>query len=120
MEQSHVVRAEFDGAAVITPIGAFDIASVDLLRDGLVAAFAEHTHTVLDLGQTTFMDSLALGAVAGAAKRAKAAGGWLRLVNPQPPVRKVLSITGLDTVLGLYDTVEQALQHRDLSQAEEE
>jgi anti-sigma B factor antagonist len=44
----------------------------------------------------------------GSLKRCKEAGGTLALVSPRRPVRKVLSITGLDKVFPIHDTVQEA------------
>lgn len=100
-----------DGVAVVAPVGEFDIGTADLLRETFVSALDETSRIALDLSGTTFLDSMALGAIIGAGKRARAAGGWLRLVAPTPYVLRVLRVTQLDTVLGVYDSVEETVSH---------
>jgi len=108
----HITKIEHEGAVVLAPIGDFDIASVDLLRETFVDTVGPSaSKLVVDLSGTTFLDSMALGTIIGVTKRAKGWGGWVRLVSPQPSIRRVLHATGLDKVYGLYDTVEQAVCH---------
>ena len=58
-----------------------------------------------DLGQAPYASPAEL---IGGLKRCREAGGTLGLVAPREPVRKVLSITGLDRVFPIHDSVEQA------------
>lgn len=111
MSSSHVARIEEDGAVVLIPAGDFDIANVQILRSSVLEALEISANVVLDLSGITFLDSIGLGAIVGGARRAREADGWLRLVNPQPAVRRALHVTQLDQVIGLYDTVEDALTH---------
>lgn len=109
----HISQTETGDAIVMTLVGEFDIAGTDLLRATFRDAItATSNKLVVDLAATTFLDSMALGAIVGAGRRASAWGGWLRLVAPPPNIRRVLRITELDTVFGLYDTVEQAVAHQ--------
>lgn len=113
MSGSHVTRIEESGASVLIPVGEFDVSSVEILRGAVLEAVAETPRVVVDLSQTTFLDSMGLGALVGGARRSREAGGWLRLVNPRANVRRALSLTELDKVIGLYDTVDQAIEHTD-------
>ena len=113
MDQPYVTRFDEPGAVVLAPNGEFDIGTVDILREELHDVLEKNTHVVLDLSGVGFLDSLALGSIVSAAKKARDAGGWLRLVAPSTPVRRALRITQIDTVLGLYDTVAQAIAHSD-------
>jgi anti-sigma B factor antagonist len=62
----------------------------------------------VNLESVEFLDSTGLGVLIGALKRCREAGGTLALAAPREPVRKVLSITGLDRVFPVHDSVEQA------------
>ncbi|MET3961555.1 anti-sigma B factor antagonist [Marmoricola sp. OAE513] len=104
----HIERTEDDGVVVLTPVGDFDLSSAEILSTAFGGALADHDRIVLDLAQTTFVDSTALGEFVSASQRATRAGGWLRLAGARPHVRKLLRITALDTVLGLYDSVAEA------------
>lgn len=112
MSESYVARIDEDGAVVLSPVGDFDIANVEILRSSLFDALDNPTNVVIDLSGTTFLDSMGLGAIVGGARRAREGGGWLRLVSPQANVRKALAITQLDQVIGLYDSVDEAIAHQ--------
>lgn len=108
----HVQSSEQDGVTVVAPVGEFDISTVEMLREIFASSVTEESNRmVLDLSGTEFVDSLALGVMLGAGRRANEWGGWVRLVAPTPPVRRVLAVTGLDKVFGMYDTVDQAIAH---------
>ena len=90
-----------DGAtAVIRPEGRLTVVSTAGLR-ALVAetVAAGHTHVVVDLSQTDFIDSSGLGALVAGLKTARQAGGDLRIARPTEQVRTVLELTNLDRVL---------------------
>lgn len=109
----HVTRTDHDATTVVVyPVGEFDIAGTDLLRSTFLdAVSATKNKLIIDLSGTTFLDSMALGTIIGARRRVAGWGGWVRLVAPQPNIHRVLRLTELDKVFGLYDTVEQAAAH---------
>src|SRR5918998_984161 len=72
-----------------------------------IAAGAEHL--VVDLTETTFIDSSSLGVLIGAHRRLKSRGGRLAVACDEEPILKTLRITGLDSVFALTDSVEAAL-----------
>jgi len=63
---------------------------------------------VVDLSQTTFLDSSGLGALISGLKSARQAGGDLRLAAPTDQVQLVLKLTNMDRVLADYADVESA------------
>ena len=62
---------------------------------------------IADLGQITFLDSSGLGVLVQAHRTATERENRL-LVVASPPVRKLLRLTGLDTVLETYDQLSAA------------
>jgi anti-sigma B factor antagonist len=66
------------------------------------------SRVVIDLGQTTFVDSSGLGALVAGLKKSRQAGGDLRISSPGPQVRMVLSLTNLDRVLRPYESMTDA------------
>lgn len=60
------------------------------------------TRIAVEFGGVEFMDSTGLGVLISGLKRCREAGGTLALVAPTEPVRKVLSITGLDQVFSIH------------------
>lgn len=63
---------------------------------------------IIDLAQTVFVDSTGLGALVSGLRRAREAGGDLRIVAPSEQVSTVLSLTNLDRVLFPFPDVEAA------------
>ena len=61
---------------------------------------------VLDLTNVAGIDAMGLGEIAGAYLRARAGGADLKLLNPQPRVDRLLSITKLRTVIDVCDREE--------------
>jgi anti-sigma B factor antagonist len=98
------------GWVVARVAGDVDIATAPHLREQLVAVLTDgRCHLVLDLGGVDFLDSTGLGVIVGLLKRARTLGGDLRLVCPNPSVRKVFEITALDRTMPLSATVDDAL-----------
>jgi anti-sigma B factor antagonist len=99
-----------DGWSVARVAGEVDIATAPKLREQLLAAVSRHgPRVVLDLTDVGFLDSTGLGVIVGVLKRTRTLGGDLRLVCPNPTIRRVFEITALDRTMPLADTVDEAL-----------
>jgi anti-sigma B factor antagonist len=105
---SHLHR---DGPwSVVTVAGDLDVVGGPELRQFVLDEVREgRTRVVLDLTGVDFIDSFGLGVVIGALKRVRLLDGDLRLVVPEPRIRRVFEVCDLDRVLTLHPTVEQAL-----------
>ena len=80
------------------------------LREKIVQMVDAGNHQIIiNLERCTFMDSTGLGTLVGGLKRVKEHDGTLALACSSRPVLRVLSITGLNNVFPIHDTVEQAL-----------
>jgi len=64
---------------------------------------------VLDLSDVTFIDSTAIGVIAGAVEKLDEAGGSLAIVSTHEKVVQIFEITGLDSVITLHASREEAL-----------
>jgi anti-sigma B factor antagonist len=94
---------------IVTVEGELDLTSADnLYRRGRTAIGRHARLLLLDLAKVSFCDSSGLCAFVRIANEADAAGCSYGLVAPQPMVRKVLRITGLDQRLPVFPTVEEA------------
>ena len=65
---------------------------------------------VLDLSAVGFCDSSGLGMFVYVHRRAGMADGWLRLARPSPQLRRILTVTNLDRLLGAYDDIDAAVR----------
>src|SRR3954447_26644357 len=59
---------------------------------------------IVDLTDTTFLDSTALGVLIGAVKRLRSRDGALAIVNIDDNIAKTFEITGLDQILTIVPT----------------
>jgi anti-sigma B factor antagonist len=90
--------------------GSMDIATSPTVRAALLEAAERGEHDIIvDLTNVEFLDSTGLGALIGAHKRAKEHGGRVRLVAQEGQILRLLRITGLLGVFGVYHDLESAL-----------
>ena len=95
---------------VVTVSGEIDLATQGQLRAQLNdLVVAGQVNLVIDLSGVTFVDSTGLGALIGTRRRVHAFHGSLRLVIPDESVMKVFTITGLEKVFTIHQTLDAAL-----------
>ena len=100
----------WSNVCVLVLYGELDLHVGAELRDRLTAAIdAGAKYVVLDLTRVAFIDSMALGVLLGALKRLRERGGELRLVVPNPELRRIFEITLLDQLFTISSTRHEAL-----------
>jgi anti-sigma B factor antagonist len=106
-----VIASDTDAGILVMAVqGELDLYSAPELRARLLAAIDDGADSVvLDLRETTFMDSTALGVIVAAMKALRAQDGRLVLVNESRSIAKTLAITGLDEMLAVERTVDAAV-----------
>ena len=98
-------------SAVLRPQGRLTMVTAPELRTAVAEAVeGRRVRIVVDLSACEFIDSSGLGAIIGGLKKARQAGGDLRIACVGPQVATVLQLTNLDRVLRPHDTVERALR----------
>ena len=103
------VRTTSDNIGVVVPRGRLNMVAARELRERLTGLVESGTSKiVVDLAETTFLDSSALGALVAGLKTARQAGGDLRIARPTESVLTVFKLTNLDKVLRPRDDVETA------------
>ncbi len=97
---------------VIRPQGRLTIgAALDALHDTVLSALDHGARFVaLDLSDTTYLDSAALGEIVAARRRVRDAGGVFALAGCTGKVRDLMLLTRLDTLVALHDTLDEAVR----------
>jgi anti-sigma B factor antagonist len=90
--------------------GEIDVFTAPLFKQAVVNLVADgQRHLFLDMRGVTFMDSSGFGALLGATKRLRPDGGSLNLIGCNRTIQRMLHLTRLDTILGLYESEEEAM-----------
>ena len=99
-----------DDRHVIAVRGEIDLFTAPELKGAVVGAIdAGRTRLVIDLSETSFLDSTALGVLIGALKRLRTRDGVMTIVNRDANIAKTFEITGLDQIFVIADTREAAV-----------
>jgi anti-sigma B factor antagonist len=101
-----VTLVELDDEAVVEVAGEIDIVAQDRLRDVIGEARASGRRLVVDLSETTFLDSTGLRVLLEAWRGQTEAGSEMLLRAPSPAVRTLLEITGVGDALPIEPTAE--------------
>ncbi|MFE5829277.1 STAS domain-containing protein [Streptomyces sp. NPDC056488] len=109
-ERLPVAHRAVDGIRVVTLHGEIDHTGKDVLRDALIQHEAgTPPRVVADMSGVRFMDSSGINVLVFAYQHLADAQGWLRIAAPQESVQRVLSLIGVDAVIGCRPTLEQVL-----------
>ena len=94
---------------VVTLPAEIDMATAPAIGEQVAAALAPGVRAVIaNMTATTFCDSAGISMLIRASKRAAAHGAELRLLLPCPNVVRVLQIQGVDAVLPVCHSLEEA------------
>lgn len=106
----HVERRA-DGRCVVVAAGEADVHAAPELDRCLrqCEGGGKVTQVVVDLTETTLLDSTALGILVAAHSRFAKDKIPLKLACTNRLVRRVLTVTGLDRILPVYASLEEAL-----------
>jgi anti-sigma B factor antagonist len=90
---------------VLSLAGEIDLYTAPRLQAELTKALsgAGPTWVVVDMSGVEFCDSTGMNVLLAAHRLAAERGGGLALAAPRPPVRKILDLTGLQSVFTVYD-----------------
>lgn len=101
-----------DDYAVLTLKGEFDTFYCPILMEE-VDSLVERgvNHLILNMRLVKFINSTALGAIIRAHKRCKAEGGELVVDRPSSFVRDIVGKLGIDQVVPMFDSEDDATKH---------
>lgn len=102
------------GTVVIALAGEVDLYTAPELKHELVRVIdAGARGVVVDMTDTTFIDSTTLGVLISGVKRLRPNGGSVELVVTDRNIRKIFEITGLDRVFALHEERSAAVHAAD-------
>jgi anti-sigma B factor antagonist len=100
-----------DQRHVLAVRGEIDLFTAPELKQVLAESIeAGRIRIIVDLTETTFLDSTALGVLIGAVKRLRSREGALAIVNTDENISKTFEITGLDQIFTILPTREEAVE----------
>lgn len=108
-----VTKQGVQGVPVVAVSGEVDVYAAPALRDGLTDLLQDGSSVIADLTDVGFLDSTGLGALVAARTAAGNRGAALLLVCTHERILKLFTITGLDGVFTIHDSVEAALASLD-------
>ena len=95
---------------VLAVRGEIDLFTAPELKQVLAESIeAGRIRIIVDLTETTFLDSTALGVLIGAVKRLRSRDGALAIVNVDENIAKTFEITGLDQIFTIVPTRDEAV-----------
>ena len=103
---------------VLAVRGEIDLFTAPELKQVLAESIeAGRIRIIVDLTETTFLDSTALGVLIGAVKRLRSRDGALAIVNIDENIAKTFEITGLDQIFTIRPTRGEAVEALDGDEA---
>jgi anti-anti-sigma factor len=96
--------------AIVHLPAEIDAGNAEQVRDTLLAVLNRGiSNLVIDMTLTTFCAVAGASAIARAHQRALASGAQILVAAPEPIVRRVLAIAGIDRLVPVFPTVAAAL-----------
>ena len=100
-----LTRTTHDASEVVTLVGELDMAHASEVAETLDALADNSRPVIVDLSELTFIDSSGIHAIL----RPRPQEGVVVLVCPPGNIQRVLSVTKIDRVLQVYESLDQAL-----------
>ena len=96
--------------AVIDLEGEVDVYTAPQLKQQIIGLLDSGVrHVTVNLTAVDYLDSTALGVLIGGLKRLREREGKLDIICPNPRIKRIFEITGLDKIFDMYPDEEDAL-----------
>ena len=99
-----------DQIPVLDVVGEIDIYTTPQFKEAVSAAINENKPAiVINMDKVTYMDSSGFGTLLSATKRLRPLDGALYLSGCNEAIQRMLQITRLNTIFGVYPSEDEAL-----------
>jgi anti-sigma B factor antagonist len=96
--------------SILDVVGEIDIYTTPQFKEAIKEAIGDSNATIIvNMSRVAYMDSSGFGTLLSATKRLRPMNGSLSLVGCNDAINRMLQITRLNTIFGVYDTEEQAV-----------
>ena len=96
-------------ASIIDLDGEVDVYTAPQLKQQIITLLdAGVKRVIVNLTAVEYLDSTALGVLIGGLKRLRERDGTLDLICPNPRIKRIFEITGLDKIFDIYSIEEEA------------
>jgi anti-sigma B factor antagonist len=96
------------GVPVIVLEGEVDVYTAPQLKLQMINLLEKGSkQVIINLEKVEYLDSTALGVMIGGLKRMREIGGNISLLCPNPRIRRIFEITGLDRIFDIRAAEEQ-------------
>lgn len=103
--------SEMDGHKILDVVGEIDVYTAPEFREAVHSIITSgQKHLIINMAKVTYMDSSGFGTLLSATKRLRPMGGTVNLVRCSSSIDRILRITRLNTIFGLYDSVDEAVR----------
>jgi anti-sigma B factor antagonist len=99
------------GVAVVTITGRLAMGAETERLDAAVKSLLQKDQKkfVLDITTLDYVDSSGIGMLVSCLTNVKKAGGELKLAGASPRIRRIFAMTGVDTMMPMFDTLADAM-----------
>jgi anti-sigma B factor antagonist len=100
-----------DDVCVVDLTGEIHVYTSPKVRDAISELIdQEHYNLIINLEKVRDIDSTGLGVLIWCLKRVREHSGSVKLVCTKPPVRRILDVTGLVKIFGIFDDEQTAMK----------
>lgn len=98
------------GLPIIAVAGEIDLYTAPMFKRALTQTIdGGHSDLLVDMTQVSYMDSSGFGTLLGVTKKVRPSGGSVNLIGCNEAIHRMLKITRLNTIFGIFDTEDEAV-----------
>jgi stage II sporulation protein AA (anti-sigma F factor antagonist) len=105
------IRQNLDGAVCLAVSGELDLSNIAEFRADLSAAMRGADRVILDLHELRYLDSSGINVLLDIHRNFCRQSRRMAVAGPSAMVQRIISIVGLDQVMPVFQTVEEALSY---------